>query len=143
MKKYWLFHAMVLGLCLAAGCQPAYWYQEGRTFDESKADQADCRAELLKRTDRNHMSDYERRFMENCMEQRGYRLVPDSGLPLDVKREEPNAVTAVPWNRFYGVAGSIDDNPGQEMERYRPRKETNSPIPDAALIRLDLHPSPR
>ena len=96
-------------LCLVAGCQPTYWYQEGKTFEESKADHADCRAELLKRTDRHHMSDYERWFMEDCMRQRGYRLVPEKDLPLDVRREEPNVATAVPWNRFYGLAGSIHE----------------------------------
>lgn len=109
MKKLWLSYTTVVGLCLVAGCEPAYWYQEGRTFNECKADQADCRAELLERTDRHHLSDYERRFMEDCMQQRGYRLVPDKDLPLDVRREEPNGVTAVPWNRFYGVAGSIEE----------------------------------
>jgi hypothetical protein len=108
MKRFWLSHAILVGLGLAAGCQPVYWYQEGRTFDECKADHADCRAELVKRTDRHHMSDYERRFMENCMQQRGYRLVRDSDLPLDVRREEPDVVLAVPWNRFYGLAGSIE-----------------------------------
>lgn len=109
MRKPWRFHVIAVGLCLAAGCQPQYWYQEGRTFNESKADHRDCRAELVKRTDRHHMSDYERRFMEDCMQQRGYRLVPEDDLPLDVRREEPNAVSAVPWNRFYGVAGSLDE----------------------------------
>ena len=109
MKRFWLSHAIIAGLCLAAGCQPAYWYQEGRTFDETKADHADCRAELARRTDRHHMSDYERRFMEDCLQQRGYRLVRSGDLPLEVRREEPNVVTAVPWNRFYGVAGSLDE----------------------------------
>jgi hypothetical protein len=109
MKRFKLSWVLGLGLFLAAGCQPAYWYREGRTFDETKADFADCRAELIKRTDRHHLSDYERRFMEDCMEQRGYRLVRSSDLPLEVKREEPNVVTAVPWNRFYGFAGTLDE----------------------------------
>lgn len=109
MRKLWLSHSIIIGLLLAAGCQPVYWYQQSKTFDECKADFADCRAELLERSDRQHMSDYERRFMENCMQQRGYRLVPSGDLPLDVKREEPNAVTAVPWNRFWGFAGSLDE----------------------------------
>jgi hypothetical protein len=43
------------------------------------------------------------------MRRRGYRLVADDDLPLDIKREEPNTVSAVPWNRFYGVAGSLDE----------------------------------
>jgi hypothetical protein len=109
MKKLWLSYTIIVALGLAGGCQPTYWYQEGKTFDEARAAQAECRAELLKRTDRHHVSSYERRFMEDCMRQRGYQLVPDKDLPLDVRREEPNAVTAVPWNRFYGVAGSINE----------------------------------
>ncbi len=109
MKKVWLLHAILFGLGLVAGCQPTYWYREGRTFEECKADQVDCRAELVKRTDRHHLSDYERRFMEDCMAQRGYRLVAEKDLPLDVRREEPNVVSAVPWDRFYGVAGNIDE----------------------------------
>lgn len=100
--------AIAAGLWLTAGCQPTYWYREGRTFDECKADHADCWAELERRTDRHHMSDYERRFMEDCMQRRGYQLVADDDLPLDVRREEPNAISAVPWNRFYGVAGSLE-----------------------------------
>ena len=109
MKKFWRFPTIIVGLALAVGCQPRYWYREDRTISQVKADQADCRAELLKRTDRHHVSDYERRFMEDCMRQRGYRLMRDSDLPLDVRREEPNVVTAVPWNRFYGMAGSLDE----------------------------------
>lgn len=109
MRKSWLFHTTIVGLCLAAGCQQKYWYQEGKTFDDCKADRADCRAELLKRADLNYVSDYERRFMENCMQQRGYRLVPAKELPLDARREEPNVASAVPWDRSYGVAGSIGE----------------------------------
>ena len=109
MKRAGLCRTIVVGLCLAAGCQSTYWYQEGRTFDECKADHADCWAELEERTDRHHLSDYERRFMEDCMQRRGYRLVPEKDLPLDVKREEPNTISAVPWNRFYGVAGRIEE----------------------------------
>lgn len=114
MKKVLVLGIAILGLGLATGCQPTFWYREGAAFDEVQADRADCRGELLKRTDRHHLSDYEQRFMEHCMEQRGYRLVPDQELPLEVRREEPNAVTAVPWNRFYGIAGSIEDESIEE-----------------------------
>jgi len=106
MRESWLFVAAVVGLCLAAGCQQEYWYQEGRTFDECKADRAACRAELLQRTDLNHVGEYERRFMEDCMRQKGYWIVPQDDLPLDVRREEPNLASALPWDRAYGVAGS-------------------------------------
>ncbi len=109
MKKAWLLHTTVVGLCLAAGCQQVYWYQEGKTFDECKADRADCRAELLKRTDLHHVGDYERRFMEDCMRRKGYQLVRQKELPLDVRREEPDVASALPWDRSYGVAGSISE----------------------------------
>jgi hypothetical protein len=36
-------------------------------------------------------------------------LVPEKDLPLEAKREEPDVGGAVPWNRFYGVAGSIHE----------------------------------
>ena len=72
-----------------------------------KTDRAACRAELLKRTDRERVGDYERRFMEDCMQQRGYQLVSEKDLPLDVKREEPDIPSEVPIARGYGVAGSL------------------------------------
>ncbi len=109
MNRAGLYCAIVVGLCLAAGCQPAYWYREGRTFERTKGDYVDCWAELLRRSDLNYVSSYERRFMENCMRQQGYRLVPNGELPLDAKRQEPDVAMAVPWNRFYGVAGSLDE----------------------------------
>jgi hypothetical protein len=109
MKTVGLYCAIAIGLCLAGGCQPEYWYREGRTFDESKADHAECRAELLRRSDLNYVSSYERQFMEDCMRQRGYRLVPSGELPLDAKRQEPDVAMAVPWDRFYGVAGGLDE----------------------------------
>ncbi len=109
MKKSWLLHTTVVALCLTAGCPQKYWYQEGKTFDECRADRTDCRAELLKRTDLRYVSDYERRFVEDCMRQRGYRLVPEKDLPLDAKREDADVPSEVPWARSYGVAGSIGE----------------------------------
>jgi hypothetical protein len=38
MKRFGLSLVIGVGLCFTGGCQPAYWYQEGRTFDECKAD---------------------------------------------------------------------------------------------------------
>jgi hypothetical protein len=96
---------------LAAGCQRQYWYQEGKTFDECKADQEDCQAELLKRTDRRYASSYKHRFLENCMQQRGYELIAEKDLPLDIKREDPDVPSEVPWVHSYGVAGIIHARP--------------------------------
>ena len=126
MRKFRLSHTMIVALFLAAGCQPTYWYQQGRTFSECKADQVDCQAELLRRTDRHHLTDYERRFMEDCMRQRGYELVPDGDLPVDVRREEPDAAMAVPWNHFYGVAGSIEE-PDASRPGYTPAQSALRP----------------
>jgi hypothetical protein len=95
-------------IVLAAGCQRQYWYQEGRTFAECRTDYEDCHAELHKRTDRRYASSYKHRFLENCMQQRGYRLVAEKDLPLDIKREDPDVPSEVPWVHAYGVAGALN-----------------------------------
>lgn len=102
-----LMMGVMLAIVLVAGCEQQYWYQEGKTFDECKADRDDCKAELRRRSDLNYVSGYELEFMKNCMEQRGYRLVPASDLPLDIKRQEPDRASAVPIDRSWGVAGRL------------------------------------
>jgi len=94
---------------LATGCQRMYWYQEGKTFVECKADHEDCQAELLKRTDRRYASSYKHEFLENCMRERGYELVAEKDLPLDIAREDPQVPSEVPSVHAYGVAGTLDD----------------------------------
>lgn len=101
----------VLALSATTGCELKYWYQEGKTFDQCKADRKICRAELLRRADAYRLGSYERRFMEECMRQRGYRLVSESELPLDVKREDPDIPSEVPWARSYGLAGTLGRDP--------------------------------
>jgi hypothetical protein len=96
---------------LAAGCQPKYWYQEGRTFDECKADYHDCWTELLQRTTLHHTSNYKDRFLKNCMQQKGYELVVEKDLPLDIKRGDPEVLSDVPWIHAYGVAGTLFAEP--------------------------------
>lgn len=96
---------------LATGCQRKYWYQEGKTFDECKADHEDCWAELRKRSNLRYPSSYTHEFLENCMRQRGYELLIQKNLPLDVRREEPDAPSDVPWYYAYGVAGTSDAGP--------------------------------
>lgn len=103
---------LAVGLAvLATGCQQQYWYQEGKTFAECKADHEDCWNELLRRTDLRFASSYRRRFLEDCMQQRGYEPVADRDLPLDVKREDPDVPSDVPWIHSYGVAGTISTRP--------------------------------
>ncbi len=88
------------------GCSK-YWYQEGKSFDECKQARGECRSELLKRSDiKNLTVQYEVKFAENCMTEKGYRLVTQDELPLDVKREEPD--TALHW-RTNGVAGTLKE----------------------------------
>ena len=91
-------------LCLLSGCSK-YWYQEGKTFNECKMARAECFEELKKRTDFvNQSSEYEIKFMNQCMREKGYREVSQKQLPLDVKREE--ADTSLNW-RARGVAGQL------------------------------------
>lgn len=104
--------SLAVGLVvLAAGCQPKYWYQEGKTFDECKADNDDCWTELLKRTDLTHKSNYKDRFLENCMREKGYELVAEKDLMLDIKREDPPVLSDFPWIHAYGVAGTLSAEP--------------------------------
>jgi hypothetical protein len=106
---------------LAAGCHQMYWYQEGKTFAECRADHEDCWAELLKRIDWRYAGSYQYRFMENCMRERGYELIAQKDLPLDIKREGPEVPSYVPWIHAYGVAGALSSGPP-------------SPAPDGAPL---------
>ncbi len=107
MRMYLVLGFFGLVLLLAAGCGDKYWYQEGKTFDQCKADRTACRADLIKRTDLRGIGDYERRFIKDCMQQKGYRLVSEKELPLAVKREGPDIPSDVPSDRGYGVAGTL------------------------------------
>jgi len=93
---------------LTAGCGQQYWYQEGKTFDECSVDRASCRKELMRRTELRRIGEYERKFMEDCMQQKGYRLVKEKELPLGVRREDSDIPSEVPWARGYGVAGTLE-----------------------------------
>lgn len=82
-----------------------YWYQEGKSFDQCKADIEQCRAELAKYSDLTNIGSYERKFVEDCMKTKGYNLVTGDKLPMKAKREDPD--TSLYW-RLNGVAGRID-----------------------------------
>lgn len=91
-------------LCLLSGCSK-YWYQEGKTFNECRMDREECFQELKKRTDfENSTSEYEIKYMNDCMRQKGYRVVSQKELPLDVKREEADRSSN--W-RNCGLAGQL------------------------------------
>jgi hypothetical protein len=87
---------------LLSGCAQ-YWYQDGKTFTQCQQDRADCFDQLQKRTDFNTLVvDYEIKFMNDCMQSKGYKLVTADKLPLNARREEPES--SLHW-RARGIAG--------------------------------------
>lgn len=104
MKHIVFFTAVFISLFIFSGCAQ-YWYQEGASFDQCKQDQKACLDALLKRSDMSYVSDYEIQYMETCMQEKGYRLVYESDLPMDVRRQKPE--TTLHW-RMKGIAGSIE-----------------------------------
>jgi hypothetical protein len=105
--KLWLLLIVSGTLFLISGCSQ-YWYQEGKTFEQCRQAQADCFAELQKRSDLGGPTyEYEYKYMDNCMQEKGYRLVGKKDMPIDVKREEGK--TSLHW-RARGIAGQV----GQE-----------------------------
>ena len=94
---------LVFGL-LSSGCAQ-YWYQEGVSYEQCKKDRSDCFEQLKKRTDFVRTGNYEFEFMTQCMEEKGYRLVKESELPMDVKRTSPD--TSLHW-RTKGISGTVD-----------------------------------
>ena len=87
-----------------AGCT-TYWYQAGKTIDECKGDRLGCLEELKKySSDWREMGNYEFKFMEDCMRQKGYTLLKEGELPLRVKREDPDRLLHA---RLHGVAGTL------------------------------------
>jgi hypothetical protein len=98
-------------ICLSAGCAK-YYYQEGKTFAECASDRADCMSELKKRlgTESQIRGSYEHKFMENCMKEKGYRLVTENELPLDVRRLDPDTqLRGYLYGARRGIAGSLDE----------------------------------
>jgi hypothetical protein len=96
-------------ICLSAGCGK-YWYQEGKTFEECKRDRQECFNELQKYSNKEAPSfalgrDYVHRFVKECMEQRGYRLVTEDKLPMRVKRQDPEST---PARIIHGLAGTLE-----------------------------------
>ena len=102
---------LLLGLiCLFAGCSK-YYYQEGKSFNECARARADCVAELQKRlADQSQRAgSYEHKFMEDCMEHKGYKLVIENELPLNVKRQDPDSsLKGYLYGYRRGIAGALD-----------------------------------
>lgn len=89
---------------LVTGCTQ-YWYQEGASYEQCKQDRSDCFSDLQKRTDFVNTGNYEFEYMIRCMEEKGYILVEESELPLEVKRTGPDS--SLHW-RTKGLSGTVD-----------------------------------
>jgi len=99
-----LFSMLLVPLLFSVGCAK-YWYQEGKTFQECKQARDECFGQLTQRTDFSSPTvEYEIKYMNECMQAKGYREVSAKELPIDVKREEPE--TSLHW-RARGLAGTL------------------------------------
>jgi hypothetical protein len=53
---------------------------------------------------------YEHKFMEECMKRKGYRLVAEDKLPLEVKRQDPDSsLRGFLYGQRRGIAGTVDE----------------------------------
>jgi hypothetical protein len=96
---------LILLLMLSfTGCA-TYWYQADKTINECKQNRLECFEELKKYSSNwRDMGEYEFKFMEDCMRQKGYTLLKEGELPLRVKRQDPDRLTHF---RLHGVAGTL------------------------------------
>ena len=106
MKKLIAITAVTM-MFLNAGCN-TYWYQRDTTFDQCQKDVFECRKKLLEYSDLSYVEDYEVKFMECCMLQKGYGPVEEDKLPFNVKRQRPES--SFNW-QMYGISGTLN---GQE-----------------------------
>ena len=105
MKRHVTATLILIPMLLLAGCT-TYWYQAGKTIDECNQDRLACLEELKKYSSSwRDMGDYEFKFMEDCIRQKGYTLLKEGDLPLRVKREDPDR--SLHW-KLHGAAGTID-----------------------------------
>ncbi len=88
---------------LFSGCTK-YWYRQDTSFEQCKQDRKACMDALLQRSDMSYVTDYEIKFMETCMREKGYELIEKRKLPMEVRRQEPE--TSLHW-RMNGIAGSV------------------------------------
>lgn len=95
---------LVVLTCFSSGCT-TYYYQQNTAIDQCKLDRRLCVAELRKYSTLNQFGEYERKFIENCMKQKGYSLITKNKLPVKVRREEPEQT--LHW-RIHGIAGTVE-----------------------------------
>lgn len=96
-------------ICFSVSCAK-YYYQEGKTFEQCATDRADCLSELKKRlaVESARPSSYEYKFMEECMKLKGYKLVTENKLPLNVKRLDPDSnFRGYLYGYRRGIAGTL------------------------------------
>ena len=65
------------------GCAK-YWYQEGKSFKQTRKDLAACQAEAMRYSDVEEsqgLGTYDGKFVRRCMEEQGYHLVGEKELP--------------------------------------------------------------
>ncbi len=109
--RRWAAILLVTLTCFCTGCAK-YYYQGGKSFVECKEDRAGCTAELNKRlaVQSQRPGDYEYKFIEDCMKNRGYRLVTEGRLPLGVKRQDPaQTLRGILYGQRRGIAGIVDE----------------------------------
>ena len=106
MIRLLVFTSLIILIFFFTGCA-TYWYQEGKTIRECKLDRRECLEELKKYSSNwRDMGSYEFDFIEDCMFQKGYRLVTEDKLPMKIRREDPEQ--SLHW-RLHGMAGAIDE----------------------------------
>ena len=94
---------MCLFPVIRSGTGQCLWL--GKTFEECKQDQLECYEELKRySSDWENLGKQEFELMEDCMGQRGYRLVTERKLFVRVKREpaDPNVPLMI-----HGLAGFV------------------------------------
>ena len=104
MKRFLTFIILAVLLYCLTGCTQ-YWYQEGKTYSQCVADYQSCQEELAKYTDTNStkIGGYETKFINECMQEKGYKAVTEDKLPLRVKRKDP------PKWYMKGIAGTLEE----------------------------------
>ncbi len=108
--RRWVAVLLVTLTCFCTGCAK-YYYQEGKSFTECANDRTGCIAELNKRlaVQSRNPGGYEYEFIEDCMKNRGYKLVTESKLPLGAKRQDPaQTLRGILYGQRRGIAGTVD-----------------------------------